>query len=94
MINKWAYIRVGLYSGGLIFGWAYIRVGLYSGVGLIFGWGAYIWNEVSVNTCDGLIHGVANIRRFTYGIILSNVNIAQISNVSNFFEHKLYITFI
>jgi hypothetical protein len=68
-------------------------VGLYSGMGLIFG-GAYIWNEVSVNTCDGLIHGVANIRRFTYGIILSNVNIAQISNVSNFFEHKLYFIFI
>jgi hypothetical protein len=39
VINKWAYIRVGLYSGGLIFG------------------GAYIWNEVSVSTCGGLIHG-------------------------------------
>ena len=89
MINKWAYIRVGLYSGWLISGWAYIQAwGLYSGGG------AYIWNEVSVNTCDGLIHGVANIRRFTYGIILSNVNIAQISNVSNFFEHKLYFIFI
>ena len=82
--------QVGLYSGGLISG----CMGLYSGVGLIFGGGAYIWNEVSVNTCDGLIHGVANIRRFTYGIILSNVNIAQISNVSNFFEHKLYFIFI
>ena len=35
---------MGLYSGGLIFGWAYI-------------WGAYIWNEVSVSTCGGLIHG-------------------------------------
>jgi hypothetical protein len=35
VINKWAYIRVGLYSGG----------------------GAYIWNEVSVSTCGGLIHG-------------------------------------
>jgi hypothetical protein len=33
--NKWAYIRVGLNSGG----------------------GAYIWNEVSVSTCGGLIHG-------------------------------------
>ena len=33
-----------LYSGGL-----------YSG-GLIFGW-AYIWNDVSVSTCGGLIHG-------------------------------------
>ena len=30
----------------LIFGWAYIRGG-----------GAYIWNEVSVSTCGGLIHG-------------------------------------
>jgi hypothetical protein len=29
----------------------YIRVGLYSGGG------AYIWNEVSVSTCGGLIHG-------------------------------------
>jgi hypothetical protein len=44
-------------------------VGLYSG-GLIFG-GAYIWNEVSVSTCGGLIHGGlifgggAYIRRFT-----------------------------
>jgi hypothetical protein len=35
VINKWAYIRVGLYSGG----------------------GAYIWNELSVSTCGGLIHG-------------------------------------
>jgi hypothetical protein len=31
-------------------------VGLYLG-GLIFGGGAYIWNEVSVSTCGGLIHG-------------------------------------
>ena len=29
---------------------AYIRVGLYSG-------GAYIWNEVSVSICGGLIFG-------------------------------------
>ena len=28
--------------------------GLYSG-GLIFGGGAYIWNEVSVSICGGLI---------------------------------------
>jgi hypothetical protein len=28
------------------------QVGLYSGGG-----GAYIWNEVSVSTCGGLIHG-------------------------------------
>ena len=33
-----------------------IRGTLYSG-GLIFGGGAYIWNEVSVSTCGGLIHG-------------------------------------
>ena len=32
--------------GGLIFGWAYIGGG-----------GAYIWNEVSVSTYGGLIHG-------------------------------------
>jgi hypothetical protein len=37
------------------------QVGLYSG-GLIFGGGAYIWNEVSVSTCGGLIHGGAYIR--------------------------------
>ena len=35
-------------------------MGLYSG-GFIFG-GAYIWNEVSVSTCGGLIHGWAYIR--------------------------------
>jgi hypothetical protein len=52
--------QVGLYSGGLIFGWAYVRGG-----------GAYIWNEVSVSTCGGLIDGGdlysggAYIRRFT-----------------------------
>ena len=44
--DYWAYINWG----------TYIRVGLYSG-GLIFGGGAYIWNEVSVSTCGGLIHG-------------------------------------
>jgi hypothetical protein len=31
------------------------QVGLYLG-GLIFGGGAYIWNEVSVSICGGLIH--------------------------------------
>ena len=37
--------------------WAYIGGGgLYSG-GLIFGGGAYIWNEVSISTCCGLIFG-------------------------------------
>jgi hypothetical protein len=32
------------------------QVGLYSG-GLIFGGGGHIWNEASVSTCGGLIHG-------------------------------------
>jgi hypothetical protein len=32
------------------------QVGLYSD-GLIFGGGGYIWNEVSISTCGGLIHG-------------------------------------
>ena len=53
--DYWAYTNSGdLYSGGL-----------YSGV-LIFG-GAYIWNEMSVSTCGGLIHGGggAYSRRFT-----------------------------
>jgi hypothetical protein len=37
--------------------WAYINSwDLYSG-GLTFGGGAYIWNEMSVSTCGGLIHG-------------------------------------
>ena len=46
------------------------HVGLYSG-GLIFGGGGYIWNEVSLSTCGGLIHGGGlifgggYIRRFT-----------------------------
>ena len=37
------------------------QVGLYLG-GLIFGGGAYIWSEVSVSTCGGLIHRGAYIR--------------------------------
>ena len=37
--------------------WAYIWVDLYLGGG-----GAYIWSEVSVSTCGGLIHGGAYIR--------------------------------
>jgi hypothetical protein len=45
----------GLLFWGPIFGWAYIRGG-----------GAYIWNEVSVSTCGGLIHGEAYIRRGAY----------------------------
>jgi hypothetical protein len=45
--------------------WAYIRGAYILGGGAIFG-GAYIWNEVSVSTCGGLIHeGGAYIRRFT-----------------------------
>ena len=32
------------------------QVGLYLG-GLVFGGEAYIWNEVSISTCGGLIHG-------------------------------------
>ena len=40
--DYWAYINLwDLYSGGLTFG----------------GGGAYIWNEMSVSTCGGLIHG-------------------------------------
>ena len=46
MINKYSNSdkQPGLYLGELIFG----------GGG---GGGAYIWNEVSVSTCGGLIHG-------------------------------------
>jgi hypothetical protein len=49
VINKWAYIQVGLY----------LRRGAYNcGGGLIFAeGGAYIWNEVSISTCGGLIQG-------------------------------------
>jgi hypothetical protein len=49
--DYWAYINWGTYIRG-----AYIRVGLYSGGA------AYIWNDVSVSTCGGLIHGGAYIR--------------------------------
>ena len=44
--DYWAYINWGTYIRG-----AYIRVGLY------WGGGAYIWNDVSVSTSGGLIHG-------------------------------------
>ena len=44
--DYWAYINWGTYIRGLIFAWAYIR-----------GEGAYIWNDVSLSTCGGLIHG-------------------------------------
>ena len=54
LVCCWAYIR-GTYILG-----AYIRVGLYSGGE------AYIWNEVSVSTCEGLIFGGGVYsRRFT-----------------------------
>jgi hypothetical protein len=43
--DYWAYINWGTYIRG-----AYIRGGL------IFGGGAYIWIDVSVSTCGGLIH--------------------------------------
>ena len=46
VVGYWTYIR-GTY---------YFLGGLYSG-GLILGGGAYIWNEVSVSICDGLIFG-------------------------------------
>ena len=53
VMGHWAYIRG-----------TYIRVGLYSGGGgrLIFRGGAYIWNEVSISICGGLIFGGAYIR--------------------------------
>ena len=35
-------------------------------MGLYSGGGAYIWNEVSVSTCGGLIHGWAYIRGGAY----------------------------
>jgi hypothetical protein len=48
-----------------------VRLNLYSGRGAYIR-GAYIWNEASVSTCGGLIHGGlifgggwAYIRRFT-----------------------------
>ena len=46
-MGYWVYIFGGLIFGRLIiFGWAYIRGG-----------GAYIWNEVRVSICGGLIFG-------------------------------------
>jgi hypothetical protein len=51
--------------------WAYINWGIYIRVGLYSGGGAYIWNDVSISTCGGLIHGGlifgggAYSRRFT-----------------------------
>jgi hypothetical protein len=60
VINKWAYIRVGLYLGG--------------------GGGAYIWNEVSVSTCGGLIHGglySGGLYSEVYGITQAHVSQLQ-----------------
>ena len=51
VVGYWAYIR-GTYIWG-----AYIWVGLCSGGG------AYIWNELSVSICDGLIFRGAYITR-------------------------------
>ena len=56
--------QVGLYSGA----WAYIRGG------------AFIWNEVSVSTCGGLIRGGAYIRggglySEVYGITQGEINL-------------------
>ena len=44
-------------------------MGLYSG-GLIFG-GAYIWNDVSVSTCGGLIHGGGGL--YSGGLIVGGL---------------------
>jgi hypothetical protein len=61
VVGYWAYYIQGTYIWG-----AYIRVGLY------LGGGAYIWNEVSVSICGGLIFGGGGLysggaysRRFT-----------------------------
>ena len=54
VVGYWAYIRGtyirGTYIRGAYIWGAYIRGSLYSG-------GAYIWNEMSVSTCGGPIHG-------------------------------------
>ena len=47
--------------------WAYINWGTYIRGAYIRG-GAYIWNEVSVSTCGGLIHGGGAYIRGAYGI--------------------------
>ena len=52
------------------------QVGLYSG-GLIFGGGAYIWNEgVSVSTYGGLIHVGAYTRGGGGGLIFGGLRYA------------------
>ena len=57
IVGYWAYIR-GTYIWGTYIWGAYFPVGLYSGGG-----GAYIWNEVSVSICAGLIVGGLRYRR-------------------------------
>jgi hypothetical protein len=52
-------------------------VGLYSGW-LIFGGGGYIWNEVSVSTCGGLIHGGL----YSGGVIFGGLRYANILNIN------------
>ena len=48
------------------------------------------WNELPV-----IVHQSADFNSFrSNNVRTSNVNIAQISNVSNFSEHKLYFIFI
>ena len=37
-------------------------------MGLYSGGGAYIWNEVSVSTCGGLIHGGGGLYSEVYGM--------------------------
>ena len=70
------YIRVGLYTGGFIYGWVYIRVGLYMD-GLIFemvrvlvNWWAYIYMG-GVGWC--LIFVGAYIRRFTVYVYMYSI---------------------
>ena len=57
--------------------WAYTRGG-----GLIFG-GAYIWSDVSVSTCGGLIHGGAYFRGA--GLIVGGLRYAR--NFQQFFQN-------
>jgi hypothetical protein len=63
----------GLIFGGLIFGWAYIR-----------GEGAYIWNEVSVSICGGLIFGGGGLYSGAYSRRFTVVHSMQIFNDSHY----------
>jgi hypothetical protein len=66
------------------------QVGLYSG-GLYSGGGAYVWNEVSVSTCGGLIHrGVifgGGLYSEVYGIQFG----VQICSINEYMLMQLYI---